>query len=342
MEERILKLFVLSLLIVGLGFDCSFVPKLASTTQLQTCQSWAKAFGGSWDDVGYSVRQTRDGGYILLGYTYSFGKGRSDFWLVKTNAKGEKEWDKTFGGEDDDGGYSIQQTKDGGYILLGYTKSFGSSDFWLIKTNAQGEKEWDKTFGGAGGESGRSVQQTSDGGYIFVGYSDWAGGLLELIKTDAKGKKEWGRVFDGAKADAGYSVQQTRDGGYILLGYTYSWGAGGSDFWLIKTNAKGEKEWDKTFGGENDDAGYSVQQTRDGGYILVGSTYPSGSAFRDVLLIKTDAYGNNQWSKTLGGDDSEDIGYAVQQTSDDGYIMLGSTRTSEADFWLVKYCPEAS
>ncbi len=204
---------------------------------IQACQSWSRTFGGSENDLAYSVQQTSDGGYILFGTTLSYGAGNYDFWLIKTDAEGNKEWERTFGGSDWDGGTSVQQTSDGGYILLGGSYGAGDGDFWLIKTDAQGNKQWERTFGGSDIDWGWSVRQITDGGYILLGYTESYGTGKEdfwLIRTDAYGNKEWDRTFGGSESDWGYSVQQTEDGGYILLGCTSSYGAGGLDFWLIK------------------------------------------------------------------------------------------------------------
>jgi len=256
---------------------------------IQACQSWSRTFGGSENDLAYSVQQTSDGGYILLGTTESYGAGGYDFWLIKTDAQGNMQWDRTFGGSEDDWGYSVQQTSDGGYILLGGSYGTGDGDFWLIKTDAQGNKEWGRTFGGRDIDWGWSVQQITDGGYILLGYTySYGAGKADvwLIRTDAYGDKEWGRTFGGSEDDWGISVQQTADGGYILLGYTYSYGAGKADVWLIRTDAYGDKEWDRTFGGSETDWGTSVQQTEDGGYILLGCTASYGAGELDFWLIK--------------------------------------------------------
>jgi hypothetical protein len=308
-------------------------------------QDWDMTFGGTSDDYGYSVQQTTDGGYIIAGDTRSYGAGLSDVWLIKTDADGNKLWDKTFGGTSWDYGNSVQQTTDGGYIIAGSSRSYGagSSDVWLIKTNADGTKLWARTFGGTGDEYGYSVQQTTDGGYIIAGetYAYGTGRSYDvlLIKTDSNGSLQWAKTFGGTNLDRGYSVQQTTDGGYIIAGETDSYGAGETDVLLIKTNSNGSLQWARTFGGTNFDSGNSVQQITDGGYIITGRRF-EGSYYStaDVLLIKTDSNGNQLWDKMFGGT-SSDFGYAVQQTSDGGYIIVGNTFSygaGSSDVWLIK------
>jgi hypothetical protein len=304
---------------------------------------WSKTFGGGGIDLGFSVQQTSDGGYIIVGATTSYGAGSYDVYLIKVDANGNIRWNKTFGGREDDWGYSVQQTRDGGYIIVGGTKSYGAGgyDVYLIKVDANGNIRWNKTFGGARDDWGYSVQQTSDGGYIIVGAttSYGAGGYdVYLIKVDANGNMQWSKTFGGGGSDLGYSVQQTSDGGYIIVGYTTSYGAGGGDVYLIKVDANGNIRWNKTFGGKDSDWGHSVQQTRDGGYIIVGETMSYGAGGADVYLIKVDANGNIRWSKTFGGA-RDDRGYSVQQTSDGGYIIVGYTTSYGAgsyDVYLIK------
>jgi hypothetical protein len=297
---------------------------------------WAKTYGGIVDEYAYSVQQTSDGGYIVAGETHSFGAGWHDVLLIKTDANGNIIWAKTYGGTSWDWAESVQQTSDGGYIVAGGTSSFGAGGVFLIKTDANGNIIWAKTYGGAGASS---VQQTSDGGYIVAGYTgSWPNYDIFLIKTDANGNIIWAKTYGGTDRDWAYSVQQTSDGGYIVAGTTLSFGAGWHDVLLIKTDANGNLQWAKTYGGTYYEFASYVQQTSDGGYIVAGWTNTFGAGSSDVFLIKTDANGNIQWAKTYGGTNGEGA-TSVQQTSDGGYIVAGDTRSFGAggdDIFLIK------
>jgi hypothetical protein len=300
---------------------------------------WTKTYGGMNLDEGYSVQQTLDGGYIIVGYTNSFGAGIYDFYLIKTDSTGDTLWTRTYGGTNEYFGYSVQQTSDGGYIIVGYIDFVW--DVYLIKTNASGDTLWTRIYDGTNEYFGYSVQQTSDGGYIIAGGIYYIGPGVDdvyLIKTDSTGDTLWTRTYGGTGNDCGLSVQQTLDGGYIIVGYTNSFGAGNYDFYLIKTDSTGDTLWTRTYGGTNEDEGYSVQQTSDGGYIVVGYTASFGTSSADVYLIKTDSIGDTLWTRTYGGT-SDDEGYSVQQTSDGGYIIAGVTWSygaGYADVYLIK------
>jgi hypothetical protein len=303
-------------------------------------EQWYKTFGGSSVDWGYSVQQTSDGGYIITGASVWTGSDY-DVYLIKTDTSGNEQWHKIFGGSNHDWGYSVQQTSDGGYIITGGCRnSHPGFDVYVIKTDADGNSQAYNNFGGSNDDYGHSVQQTSDGGYIITGVSDYGSGNsnVYLIKIYENLDCEWYKTFGGLSDDEGYSVQQTLDGGYIITGYTRSYGNGLSDWYLIKTDANGDEQWYKTFGGSYDEVARSVQQTFDGGYIITGYTKSAGAGNYDVGLTKTDANGNVQWSKTYGGLD-DDRGYSVQQTTDGGYIITGFTKSYGAgnyDVYLIK------
>jgi outer membrane protein assembly factor BamB len=323
-------------IIAGSAVPSNYDDFLLIKTDNNGNESWNKTFHeGVGADFGESVQQTTDGGYIITGDSSGF------VGLIKTDNNGNEIWNKTFGGTSGEQGWSVQQTIDGGYIIIGCTESFGagSLDFWLIKTDSNGKEMWNKTFGGKNWDWGFSVRQTTDGGYIITGdtYSFGAGGSdVWLIKTDNNGNEIWNKTFGGILNDWGYSVQQATDGGYIITGVTYSFGAGLGDVWLLKTDSRGNKVWDKTFGGTNWDQGWSVQQTTDGGYIITGDTYSFGAGTRDAWLIKTDNNGNEIWNKTFGGT-KDDAGRSVQQTIDGGYIITGWTESfGRGHAWFIK------
>jgi len=304
---------------------------------------WEKTFGGIYSDYSESVQQATDGGYILAGATNSYGAGQSDAYLVKTDAMGNAEWEKTFGGSGVDSAHSVGQTTDGGYILAGATQSYGAglSDVYLVKTDAMGNAEWEKTFGGSNHDHAYAVQQTTDGGYILAGATQsYGAGLSDvyLVKTDAMGNAEWEKTFGGSNHDHAYSAQQTADGGYVMAGYTESYGAGSLDVYLVKADAAGNIEWEKTFGGSTYDFCESVQQTADGGYIIAGATQSYTENWYYAYLVKTDAAGNTEWEKTFGGS-GWDEAFSARQTTDGGYIIAGFTDSYGAgggDIYLVK------
>ncbi|MDD1759267.1 MAG: immunoglobulin domain-containing protein, partial [Methanothrix sp.] len=307
-----------------------------------------KTFGGLGDDDGRFVQQTSDGDYIIVGSTESSGAGGSDVWLIKADRDGNQMWNKTFGGQKDDSGEAVLETLDGGYIIVGATRSkgAGSYDIWAIKTDKEGNLVWDETFGGQLDDEGHAVFQTADGGYIITGRSraSDSGGRYDafLLKIDEYGNRKWLKSFGGPQDDEGDSVLQTADGGYIIAGITNSFGAGGYDAWLIKTDQSGNKIWDRTFGGQNSEfnpwsKGWFVEQVIDGGYILSGSTISYGSGGYDAWLIRTDMQGNEIWNGTFGGALDEE-GAAVMQTVDGNYILLVSTGSYGAggyDAWLI-------
>ncbi len=316
-------------------FCLACFPLLFAVSNAQT--GFQRSFGGGNNDYGFDGKQTSDKGFVVFGYTRSFGAGSMDLYLVKTDSNGAFSWAKSYGGTGDDEGYAIRQTNDGGYILCGYTKSFGAGgyDVYLIKTNSVGDTLWTKTYGGPKNDFGNAVIQTADGGYLV------AGGTLSfpagqdtssafVIKTDAAGKVQWAKSYGGTtklKAESftvGYGVQQTSDKGYIMTGYSNGFGETNGDVILIRMDSSGSQVFTKTYGGKGVDWGSSVTQTKDGGYILAGSLGTDSTLTdNDVLLIKTDLNGDTLFTKTYSGAGYDYAQSVVQCAS--GYALAGSS-----------------
>jgi hypothetical protein len=328
---------------------------------------WEKCFGGSEDDSLSSVHQTSDGGYIAAGYSMSGdgdlpqNHGGCDAWVIKLKDDGTLEWQKALGGSGHDEAHSVQQTKDGGYILTGgsdsqdgdFSGNHGGKDFWVAKLTPGGEIEWEKSLGGSATEIAWSIQQTDDGGYIVAGNSDSrdddVSGNHEdvdgwVVKLRPNGEMEWQKVLGDPDFDGAKSIRQTSDGGYILAGMTLSDDGdvfathGSQELWVVKLKADGELEWEKCLGGSGAEIAHSIQQTSDGGYIVAGSSNSNdgdvsgnhgGENFKgitmypqDFWVVKLDADGAIVWQRALGGS-GHDWGRAVRQTADGGYIVAG-------------------
>jgi len=259
---------------------------------------WTKSYGGSSYDFGQAVQQTADGGYIVAGYTNSFGAGNPDVYLIKTSANGTLTWSKTYGGIYGDYAFAVKQTKDGGYIIAGITSSFGVTpygnlnDIYLLKTNATGTLTWSKTYGKYGDDWGYGIVQTYDKGYAITGHTqtDSLDGSSELclLKTDSMGDTLFTKSFSGGDFDKGLAIVQTTDSGLAISGSTYSFGYGESDYYLLKTNKSGNMLFNSTFGGSGNDWPYSISQTQDSGFVLIGYTdsYGADSSFYVVKTTK--------------------------------------------------------
>jgi hypothetical protein len=307
---------------------------------------WNKTFGGSGEDIGYFVHETKDDGYIITGSTESYGIGEERLWLLKTDGNGSKNWTRVFGGfvsSSGEGGWSLDETKDGGYIVIGYTQSqgLGRKDLWLLKTDDQGNEAWDKTYGGTEDDVGMSVVQTRDDGYIVAGRTasfGKGGDDIWLLKVDSSGSEVWNTTFGGMKDDAAFQVVELFDG-YALVGRTES-GPDKMRIILIKTNLEGKKVWERAYKGST---GTSLQPTSDGGFIIAGRV-DSEESGRDALVIKMDSIGREEWALPLGGA-RDDIGTSIIECRDGSYVLAGITNSEgrgAEDAWLVKLRTEAA
>ena len=356
------------------SWDDYWVVKINATGNIE----WQKSYGGSSIDMAYSIIQTQDGNYVIAGKSTSTNGDINnhhpgihsyyDYWVVKLNSVGNIIWEKSLGGEYGDEGFSIDEANDGSYIVTGLIQSSGgdvtgkqgswqSSDFWTVKLTSSGVIQWEKAMGASYGNSvAKSVKKTLDGGYIVAGYTNSYSGDVStnygyndcwIVKLNQYGNIQWKKVIGGSSSDYAYSISTTNDGGYILTGKSFSSNRGftnngAEDLFIIKLTSAGNIEWQKSYGGSNEDVGNNVVQTQDGGYIVVGATEMSG-VFK-TWVLKVDNNGNLQWQKKMGGSQN-DIFYEIKEVTCSEYIMVGGSKSNNGDlninkggydYWIVK------
>ncbi len=296
---------------------------------------WSKVYG-EYTASGFSVKQTKDGGFIITGYSCESFTDDSDILLIKTDSIGNTIWMNNYDGYCSEFGESVQQTTDGGFIVAGFNQCYYSGnlyrDIYIIKTDSIGDKMWRKTYDLNESDISHSIQQTIDSGYIICGMTtnDYVDADIYVIKTNINGDTIWTKTYGGNNFDSGSSVIQTVEGGYIIVGYTTSYGDGEYDVYLLKIDSSGDIIWTKTYGGNSNDGGAHIQQTYDGGYVIVGSTTSFGNGESDIYLIKTDNNGDTLWTRTIGEQLDEGATY-VEQTIDGGYVICGCKYISDYD-----------
>ena len=311
---------------------------------------WEKIFGGNGGgpnqergEYGYAVIEASDRGYAAVGYTWSYGNGNADVYLLKTDVNGDLLWQKTFGGANSDRGFSIAQTADNGFIITGRKTGYNSDwDVYLIKTDSNGNLLWEKTFGDSNfSNEGNSIIEDSDGNFVITGETTPNDGSFTtdvlLIKTDPVGNLLWEKTFSWDNQDYARSVIEDSNGNYVIVGYTnITSEAGRPDAYLIKTDKNGNLIWERTYGGLEYDDGQSVVESSDGGYIVAGGTSSFGQ-YNDDYIFKTDINGNLIWEKTWG-DYRGQHAYSIKAMPEGGFVIGGTTGTSSdgSDFYLRK------
>lgn len=333
---------------------------------------WQKALGGTGRDYASSIAASWDGGYIIAGYTssndgdVSGNHGGYDAWVIKLDKDGNKQWQKTFGGNDYDQGNSITATLDGGYVMAAYTSSTdgdvssyrGRGDVWVVKLDKHGNKQWQKTLGGTGEEFPFCIKKSTAGGYVIAAYTQSNDGDVSgnhggfgdawVVHLDKSGNTMWQKTLGGSERDYANSITPSVDGGYVLAGETNSndgdvsgyHGGGelGGDAWVVKLDKDGNKQWQKALGGSGYDKGYAVIPSGDGGYIMAGESGSDdgdvsglhGSFYGDAWVVKLDKHGNKQWQKALGGT-SEDGARSIIPDFYGGYVIAGVTGSDDGD-----------
>ena len=304
---------------------------------------WTESYGGTQNDYGECARQTADGGFILAGHTSSFGGGNQDIYLVKTNSSGQQEWDHMFGNVFEDMGFSVVQSSDNGYVVVGHQMmEIVGYGVIMAKTDESGNALWERNYGGRLSDFGRCVKETSDNGFIISGNTLIEGPNNDynafLIKTDSEGIAEWESDFGGDSDEMANCVIQTSDGGYAITGYKVTTTNGIKDVYIAKTDANGTMLWENNFGGDDNDQGYEILQTNDGGFLIAGYTASFGTGDASFYVVKTDANGVEMWQTTYGGE-GYDQGLCMVEAQDGGYIIGGKTTSygvQGSDVLLIK------
>ncbi len=370
-----IKLFIL--------FSLGIFPIAAQLpgTAVMPIKEMKNIFGGTQNDQADSVAKTSDGGYVIAGYTgsnngdISGNHGGQDCVILKFNSSGILQWQKTLGGTGDDRVNSIVQTNDGGYIFTGSSSSNNGdasgyhggvgTDIWIVKLNSLGNLVWQKMLGGTNIDFPSSVIQTTDGGYAMAGYTESDDGDVSghignydfwIVKLTSTGALQWTKTLGGTASDISRSIIQTTDGGYAIAGLTGSTGGnvsgnhGDYDGWVIKLSGTGTLQWQKALGGTNTENLNSIIQTNDGGYAVAGfaksndGNVSGNHGSEDFWIVKLTSTGNIQWQKSLGGN-SSDSANSIVQTTDNGYLIAGTTASNNGDvfgnqgdydFWVVK------
>jgi hypothetical protein len=331
------KLF-LSIMLLFLLLCLPLIGSVGASSEM-----WSQTYGGDGMDACTSMVQTTDDGFVLFGFAHSFG---TDAWLVKTDADGNMQWNKTIGGassfiQTPDGGFAFVGTNSAsieGYIPVGYLPDGFWSHVWLAKTDEYGNMEWNQTFDEeVGCYYGSSLVQTEDGGYALLGNSFSSFGSYDdvlLIKTDSYGNKEWSRLYNYSEQERGSGLIQTIDEGFTFIRKTYSSSGGFTGFVIIKTDATGNVKWNQTYPDLNMAVVHSFVQLSDGSFVLSGITYSSVDRDPEFYLTKLDKNGNVEWSQTYRTHDRERSSLSsVVQTSDGGFALAGYSVNSDNDLW---------
>jgi len=314
----------------------SYAQAVEEQSSSKPTKLWEKSFSKGQTKVINSAIQTGDGGLLVVGWARSQNSGEKDAWAIRVDRDGNELWERTFGGEGEDAANSVIQTADGGFVIVGKTRSKGEGryDAWIVKLDKAGNLVWDRTFGGADFDGANSVIQTEDGGFLVVGYTlSWGAGGKDawVIRLDRSGQKLWEKVFGGRWDDAAYSAAQTADGKFLIAGVrSRSSGSGilnlvpEEDVWLIMVDDDGDEIWEKTYGGKDDDGAISVISTRDGGFLVTGYTESIGPAGRNGWVIKVDKDGNKLWDKVFS---KWTEATSAIQVPDGRFIVVGATTT---------------
>ncbi|MCX2718627.1 hypothetical protein [Lentiprolixibacter aurantiacus] len=333
---------------------------------------WSRTYGGSKDDRGQSIIQTQDGGYAITGYAMSNdGDGTSnngfhDNWILKLDAQGNLEWEKSFGFSGHDHSYDLVQTADGGFFFVGFLDitsaladgtyfkgnsltRHGVGEFWGTKIDASGNLEWRSYYGGTNNDRAHAVVQADDGGFVMAGFSESddfditsSRGSYDfwVVKISSTGELVWERSFGGSGIEIAYDIAKTKTNSYLITGHTFSTDQdvasnnGEADSWLIHLSDEGNLIWEQTYGGSSFDAAHSVKVISENQILIAGNAKSNGlgqipnAGENDMWLAKTDLQGQLIWQMTFGGS-ALDLAFDAVEDREQSLILVGSSDSSD-------------
>lgn len=291
---------------------------------------WRKLYGGINIDQAHAIRETKDSGLVMVGFTNSFGNGGYDIYLIRTDKNGDTLWTKTYGGTDWDFAYSIEVTADSGFVIAGGTYSYGAGaeDMYLIRTNSLGDTLWTHTYGGAKSDEARSIKKTKGGGFIFTGFTKSFGepnGDFYTIKTNSNGDTTWTCIYGGPDEDVAYDVIESIRGRYVVGGKSTLGNNGGVDIFVTNVTLAGKVSNTLSYGGPDIDELYSLQESPGGRWAMGGYTNSYGKGGSDYVLYIENPFTGFK-SATMGGSNT-DIAYSMTKTHDGGYALCGTSNS---------------
>lgn len=323
---------------VSFGFFTQAIPA-QETKEI----SWSRTFGGSGEDVGCDLVVCQSGGFAIGGYTYSFGAGMNDAWLIRVDAQGNLLWNQTYGKEYGESVFGLIECQDGGFALVGTTATYDIDhiDMWLVRTDSEGSLLWNQSYGGAKAEEGHSLVECSAGGFVLAGNTKGFGADTQdmwLVRITENGTLLWQRTFDGLGSwDYCFRVLECSAGGFIMIGYSIAGNNADYGVFLVRTDASGNKIWSKIFSGYPGvipyyQRGFALIECQEGGFAILAQLLAPDRRHTDLRFIRIDNQGNQLWDHTYGGVE-EERSYDLVETDDGGFMLLASVLNPEEPQW---------
>lgn len=310
-------------------------------------QQWNRTWGGANIEYGEAVTLDSSGNIFLVGWTASYGAGGYDIVIVKYNGNGIQLWNRTWGGGNWERGYEVIVDSSSDILLGGWTASYGAGDYdmVLVKYDENGQQQWNRTWGGGDVDTCNGLVLDSLGNIFLAGMTRTFGvgsDDIVLVKFDENGVQQWNRTWGGEILDNCYEVAVNSLGDIYLVGETNSFGLGGYDIVLVKYDGNGVQLWNRTWGRDGDDIGFDVMLDLSGNVFLAGSTESFGTGIYDMVLVKYDDHGMQQWNHTWGGVDDDFCFGGTIDSSGSIYLAGGTTNfgAGSYDMVLVKYKKE--